>query len=156
MQNHMRVFDLSEQLENFPEVLPVVHFDEAFHVFEYKNLGMLNRNVFKNVIENMSPAFGIVKPLLLPGNAKWLTRKAGDININVWSGGIVPIHNVGIHPGGLMVGTNCLLYVKVIIATRNMLIWHAKIIKGDKWGLQTGAVCPDFNAVRAPVNQRDL
>jgi hypothetical protein len=100
----------------------------------------------------MSSAFRIIKPLLLSGNTEWLTRKTGDIHINVWSGGIVPIHNVGIHSGGLVVGTNCLLYVGVIIATEHVLIWYAKIVQSDKRSLQTRAVCPDFNAAGASMN----
>ena len=70
----------------------------------------------------MSPAFGVIKPLLLPGNTEWLARKTGDIDINVWSSGIVPIHNVGIHPGGFVIGINGLLYVGIIIATESVLI----------------------------------
>ena len=119
--------DLSQEFENFLEVLPIVHLDKAFHILQDEDSRILDRDVIQNVIKDDSPTFRVIKALLLPGHTEGLTWKASNIHVYVWNVDIVPIYNVRIQLGGLMICLDSCLYMRIIVAAEDVLIWHTHV-----------------------------
>ena len=127
----LAIRDLPQEFENFLEMLPIVHLDKSFHIFQNEDFRILNGDVIQNVEKDVTPAFGVIEALLLSGHTEGLTRKTSDIHVYVRNVDIDPINNVGIQLGGLMICLDGLLYMRIVIATKNMLIWHTNIGKSD-------------------------
>jgi len=65
----------------------------------------MNRNVFADIIEDVTASFRVMEALLLPCHAERLTWKTGNVDVNI--GAIlfdVTRLNIRIHPGGVVVG----------------------------------------------------
>ena len=121
------VRDLPKGFEDFLQVLPILHPDKTFHILENKDFRVLNGDIVKNMKENVTPAFEVIEALLLSGHTEGLTWETSNVHVYVWNVDIDPIYNVGIQLGGLMIGLDSFLYMRVVVAAEDVLMWHTHV-----------------------------
>ena len=117
------VRDLPKGFEDFLQMFPILHPDKTFHILENKDFRVLNGDIVKNMKENVTPAFEVIETLLLPGHTEGLTWKTSNVYVHIRNFDIDPSYNVFIQlVGGLVVGQDGFLYMRIVIATKDMLI----------------------------------
>ena len=114
--------DRFQLLDNGFDIFASFELADTFHIFQDKNLWLLESQIFNQMEDNLTSVLIIVKPLALSSNGKWLTREASNIKVNVSCFVVIALGDIPKHTLRLEIVANEMLRHSIYLGRKDVSV----------------------------------